>query len=45
MGGFFTDRSERLKQRETVPILGSDGTQEEAGGKGDDDPGNMPNVR
>ena len=45
MGGFFADRSERLKQREPVPILGSDDTQEEAGGEGDNDSGNLPNVR
>lgn len=45
MGGFFTGASAWLKQRETLPILGSDGTQEEAGGKGDDDSGNLPNVR
>ena len=34
-----------LKRPLTVPILGSDGTQGKAGGEGDNDTGDVPNVR
>ncbi len=44
-GVFGLEAGWRLKGPVAVPILGSDGTQEEAGGKGDDDTGHVPYVR
>ena len=45
MGDFGRDPFSALKQPFAVPILGSDGTQGKAGGEGDDDTGDVPNVR